>query len=365
MACMALAVLLGGFNACPRNLLVKRFEFGKLTVIEGATTLSAGVIAVGMAWAGFGVWSLIASVLLSSLSQAVCLMWIVRPKWTFRPDRDVMRRILTWGVPLLGSSLLWRFYDSSDYFVVGRALGPEALGFYTLAFRLATLVNEKVAAVVNRVSFPSFSALQDLDKVAAHWLSITQKLALICFPVLAILIVNADDVILFLLGEKWHRAVEPLRFLCIVGVLRLLTPITNNLLASVGKTKLVFQYSLLTSIVLPPAFYAGCRFGGIRGVGLAWLLLFPPIAAYQIYRALQETRTPATTYLNVLRLPVIAGLVSVASMMVVTAEGPPGPARFILSSLTGGLTYVATVLIGGPEYRGLVVSGWSRLRARA
>ncbi len=156
------------------------------------------------------------NILLQNLSITVLYCSVVRPRFTVHLNRALLKKVLRWGMPL-SASLLWRFYDNSDYLVVGKLLGAPALGAYTMAFRLATMVNDKISSAVNRVTFPSFSAMQDdIRGVIDHWLSVTRKLAWINFPLLVAIAMNADDFISVFLGPKWQSAAPLVKYLCVV-----------------------------------------------------------------------------------------------------------------------------------------------------
>jgi O-antigen/teichoic acid export membrane protein len=340
---LSLTLLFGGLKSVSQGLLTRDLLFRRLVVMESACGLFAAGLAVYLAFQGFGVWSLVTNLVLSTFLQMLIAWWYVPPRFTLRPEIDVVKNVLRWGTPVTGSALLFKFYDNADYLVVGKVLGKESLGFYTLAFRLATIVNEKLGAIISRVSFPTFAAMQENRRGAVrHWLSITRKSALISFPVLTILAVNAPDIVSVILGEKWLTSVGPLRLLCIVGFLRAIVPVTNNLLAATGRTDMTFQYTLMNATLMPAAFYAGCKLGGIVGVGIAWIVVFPFICAFQLHRSLRLFDVTWREYLRNLRDPLLLSISSCIPMLLVLAAMSGGLARLVVSSaLTGAILAVA------------------------
>jgi O-antigen/teichoic acid export membrane protein len=289
--CLSITLLFGGMRSVSQSLMTKHLLFRRLTIIEGICGLTSAAVAVYLAWRGYGAWSLVTNLVLASTLQTIVVLTAIRPKYTFTPDWAVVKKTLRWGTPMLGSSVLWKLYDNADYLIIGKLAGKESLGFYTVAFRLATLVNEKIGGVVSRVSFPTFAALQhDRSRVAGHWFSITRKSALISFPVLTILIAGAEDIIGVILGQKWLPSVHLLRLLCVVGALRVLTPVTINLLPALGRPDLAFRYTLMNAILMPASFFVACRWNGTTGVAWAWLLVFPLIACRTTIRIFSRSR---------------------------------------------------------------------------
>jgi O-antigen/teichoic acid export membrane protein len=333
---LSLTFLLGGLWAVSQGLLTKHFRFQRLTLTESACTLGSGLIAVVMAWKGYGVWSLVANILIQNLAQTVLYCWIVRPRFTLRIDRALLKKVISWGMPLAGSSLLFRFYDNSDYLVIGKLLGAPALGAYTLAFRLATMVNDKISSVVNRVSFPSFSAMQDdVDSVVRHWLSVTRKLAWLNFPVLVAIAMNAEDFISIFLGPKWQQAGPLVKYLCVVGALKTLNPLVFNLLSARGRTEIGFQNTLLNSVLLPISFLLACRIGSVTTVCIAWCVVFPCTSAFLIYRAAKLVGISFWSFLRDLRAPALTAAVCLAVMLPISWLAPFGLFRLCLRSAVG------------------------------
>ncbi|HKR97199.1 MAG TPA: lipopolysaccharide biosynthesis protein, partial [Candidatus Angelobacter sp.] len=362
--CLSVTLFLGGVRSVSQSLMTKHLLFQRLTIIEGICGLLSASVAVYLAWRGYGAWSLVINLVLASVLQTLVVTVAVRPKYTLRPDMAVVKKTLRWGTPMIGSSVLWKLYDNADYLIIGKLAGKEALGFYTVAFRLATLVNEKIGAVVSRVSFPTFAALQhDHSRVAAHWFSITRKSALVSFPILTMLIVAAEDIVGVLLGAKWLPSVHLLRLLCIVGALRVLTPVTINLLPALGRSDLAFRYTLMNAIFMPASFFLACVWNGPTGVAFAWLLVFPSIALYLIHHALRLTGTHWTPYVKNLRLPMLSSIALAAGMAPALLFVANAPVRLIISALCGGAAFLMTML-ASTEGRALLPQQLLRLWPR-
>ncbi|MGH9628221.1 MAG: lipopolysaccharide biosynthesis protein [Bryobacteraceae bacterium] len=338
---LSFTLFLSSLKSVSQGVILKRFQFKEIAVVETVCALGSAAVAVVMAWKGFGVWSLVTNLLLQAFLPVLFILWIVRPHFTLHIDRSVMKRLLRWGLPLTGSSLLWKFYVNSDYLVIGKLMGTQALGFYTLAFRMATLVDEKIVAVVSRVSFPTFSAMQDRrEEAVAHWFSLTRRLALINFPLLTALALNAQDLVAVLLGEKWLPSVEPLRFLCMVGLIRTLTPVMSTLISARGRTDISFRYSLLNSIILPVAFIIGCTYGGLRGVGIAWMAVLPVNSTFLLLNATRLMNASLEAYFRNIGFPLLVSAACLLAMLPALLLLPAGFGRLCASGASGLACYL-------------------------
>jgi PST family polysaccharide transporter len=339
---LSLLLLMGGFKSVSEARLARSFQFKRLMLIENIVGLSSGAIAVGMAAAGFGAWSLVGNWLLVAALQTGSVLYMLPPRFTLRPDGAVLKKALRYGLPQTGSMVLWKIYDSSDYLVIGKLLGSGPLGVYTLAFRMATLVNEKVSAIVNRVSFNTFAALKDdREHGAAHWLSLTDKVATVNFALLALVAVLGEDIVLVVLGSKWAAAVLPMRILCAVGAIKTLSSITTSLLNGNGRTSLVFAVTITNTVVMPAAFAIACILGGVVGVAIAWCVLLPASALYLTRRAAGVAGIGMGRYFRTLRSPALTAAACLAGSLPAAMALEPGLSRLLiaggLGALCGGL----------------------------
>jgi O-antigen/teichoic acid export membrane protein len=158
------------------------------------------------------------------------------------------------------------------------------------------------------------------------------------------LIVGAEDIIGVILGHKWLPSIHLVRLLCIVGTLRVLTPVTINLLPALGRPDLAFRYALLNATVMPASFFIACQWKGTTGVAWAWLAVFPGIAAYLIHQALVLTGTRWTAYLKNLQLPVLSSIALVAGLLPGLLLVTNPLVRLVICTLCGGAAYFAAML---------------------
>lgn len=348
---LSLVLLLNGLRGVSQARITKELRLPELAVIETSSGLVSALIAVWMAWRGFGVWSLVANLILQNALQTALVLARLSPRFTLRPRARVLADILRWGGPLTGSNLLWRFYDNADYLMVAKLLGAGPLGIYTMAFRLATLVNEKIVPVITRVSFPAFAALkEDPARLAGHWLSVCRYISLITLPVLALLGVCAEDFLNVVLGTRWSGAAAPLRLLCTIAALRALVTTASSLLSAVGATGLLFRISLFNTFVLPASFAIGCKLGGLMGVGMVWNVVYPPIALYVLSRAAAAAHLPLRAFFQNLGLAASATGVLLSAALPVWFWMESGLPRLLATVSAGCGAYLAC-LASRPQLR--------------
>lgn len=335
---LGLNLIIGSLRAVPFGLLTRELHFAQRSRSEIFAALTGGSTALLLAWAGFGIWSLVLNSLASGIVLMLLCYWFSgwRPLMFFR--FALAREMVGFGAKIMISRMQWYAYSNADFFIVGRLLGKLSLGYYTMAFNLAVLPTEKITAIVNQVMFPAFAKLQDdLGQLRQAFSKTTRYVSMLTFPLLAIMVVFAPEIIAGLLTEKWLPSVFPFRVLCVVGFLRSIDVIIPQMLLARGRSDLVLKYSTLLLCVLPTAFGIGCYFGGIDGVAYAWLLVYPPLAAILFHIGLKELALPLAEYLQVLS-PQACG----AGLMVLVLV----PAKLVLLSLNIFPTLMLVVLGG-------------------
>ncbi len=337
--------VLSSFTSVGTGIMTRSFRFRELTIIETVATVVGGIVAVVMAFRGFGVWSLVANLLVYGFVQAGLMCRAVPPRATMHLRKDVLTRVLRYGLPLTGAGMLHQFYDNADYLVVGRMAGAVSLGYYTLAFRLATMAHEKISVVVNKVAFPSFAAMQhDTHEVVEHWFAVSRAVSLINFPLMLMLFVNAKDVLFVVFGEKWQPAVVPLRFLCVVGLLRSLVHVILHIFSALGKTNSRLQFGILNAVLMPVAFVIGCKYWGLAGVGLAWCVTYPIIWLFVLYKVRAILPFSYWQYINNLRLPIMVTLLCLIVMLPAELIHSSPLIRLVTRSILGGAAFTLFVL---------------------
>ena len=243
---MSINFLISSFSIVPTALLTRHLYFSKLTAASIISSVFYGAVAIGMAVFGFGVWSLIVGSVVSVFINAVLLSYFASyfPKFCF--NRKYCGEIWSFGGAITISSLFNHIARNADNFIIGRYLGPEALGFYSRAYNLATIPKEMTVSIFGSVLFPSFARMQGniIRQSDAYFKSIN-AIVLVTFPMSLILLISAPELVDFVYGAKWANSILPLRILSLAGfVYTLYAPCTSLLLGS-GKIR---AYTILQII---------------------------------------------------------------------------------------------------------------------
>jgi O-antigen/teichoic acid export membrane protein len=268
----ALSVLFvaAGAGATARGLLQRTLDFRALFRIEAASFgLGYAGIAVVLAVKGFGVWSLVAG----SLAQAVLASALAlhAARHPLRPlvARRELGELLGFGAGVSLTHFVNYVARNGDHFVLGRWLGPAALGLYSRAYNLMALPLNHFGNVIGTVLFPALSEIAgDRERVRRGYLLGVQLTALLAAPVMAGMMVAAPHLVVGLYGPAWAGTVLPLQLLCAVGVLRTVSHLASAVALASGQVYAELRRQGAYAVLVVGGSIVGAQWG-VAGVAVA------------------------------------------------------------------------------------------------
>ncbi|WP_372719820.1 MOP flippase family protein [Novipirellula sp.] len=282
VAVLSLNILLNSFATIPSALLQKRLEFKKLAIREIGGVAASGITGVGCALAGLGVWSLVLASLAMTIANLVLLNIVesFRPRFTL--DTARLQACLKFGLNLTGFNIFNYFSRNADNLIIGIFLGPIALGYYSLAYKLMLLPRDSVTAVVTRVLFPMLATVTDETRLADIYRRTCNAIALVTFPMMAMLAFLATPLVVVVLGEKWLPAVPLIQILAFIGAIQSVGSTAGQVFLAKGRPDLMLKLSVLVSLLRIASFIAGIQFGAV-GVAVSYAVASIPLFFCNVY----------------------------------------------------------------------------------
>lgn len=264
-------------------MLSRRMAFKRKSLANLAITMSNGVTTLAFALAGAGVWALVYGNLAGSIVRPVALTVAARYWCRPRFSRHGMGGMLRFGGFVTGGSLMWYVYSQADIFIIGKLLGKEILGFYSVAMELATLPMRKVGELLNQVGLAAYSSIQnDMPLLRSHYCKALRVLSILAFPVFWGISSVAPDLVEVVLGKRWERAALPLQLLGFMMPVRMIGHAGTGTLSAIGKPQLGTLNVFVSLIIMVPAFFIGTWYGGLLGATLVWVIVYPLVRLLQL-----------------------------------------------------------------------------------
>ena len=266
---------LSSLKTIPSVILERNLRFEKLVIPQIVETLFFSITAVFFAVKGFGITSFAYAVLARGLSGVIAI-YIINPwKIGFGFSKESLKRLLSFGVPFQANSFLALIKDDLLIAYIGKVLPLAQVGFIGFAQKWAFAPLRLVMDNVIRVTFPSFSRLQNEKEILKK--AIEKSIFAACFIIFPSLmgLVILSPYLVHLIPKylKWEPALISLGFFSLnAGLSSVSTPLTNALNA-IGKIKitlyLMIFWTIATWILTPFAIYLF----GFNGVAIASALI--------------------------------------------------------------------------------------------
>ncbi len=265
-----------------RVLWKKEMRFKSIGLIEIMSSFLSFIVAIVLAVLDYGALSLVVAFLVNVTIINVCFLFVGlkyhRPKFIYKHAEVV--KFISFGLYQMGQKIIVYFNNQFDIILIGKFLGAEILGGYSLTKQLVMRPTLVINPVITNVSFPVMAKAQsDTVKLNKIYLRIVNYLSAINFPIYLLMFVLAEPLITLLLGEKWEGFVNLFRILSLYALFRSTTNPAGSLVLSKGRADLGFWWSLLEFSILPLIIYVGSHYG-IEGIAFGLLIfqfsiLFP------------------------------------------------------------------------------------------
>lgn len=252
----SLGLILGAFSIVQQTVLTKRIDFKTQTKITIVSSAVSGIVGISMALLGRGVWSLVAQGLVNQGLRMV-LLWLFNrwiPKLRFSVTS--FRELFGFGWKMMLSQLLNTVWKELYQVVVGKYYSPATLGQYTRAKHFTGLFSTNLTAVVQRVTYPVLSEIQDEKyRMVAAYRRIIKTTMFVTSVCLFALSAVSEPLIYCLIGPQWYEASTYLPWICVSASLYPLQAINLNMLQVQGRSDLFLGLEIIKKIIgLVPLF---------------------------------------------------------------------------------------------------------------
>ncbi len=255
------------FNIVQRNQLQKNLDFkvlSKVSITAAAIALSVTIV---MAYNGFGVWALVAQHMLVAVIPAVAFWFFVkwRPKIVF--SWNSFKELFSFGFYMFLTNLINQFSSQFQGLLIGKFYNASTMGLYSKAQKTEALASQSIMSVMTQVTFPLYAEMQNDKKALGNTIKrITMTLSFFAFPLFFIVILLAKPLFIILYSERWLQSVPYFQVLCLAGLAGCLHGVNIQAISAIGKSKMLFVWTVLKRIVGLSAVVLGLVFYGMKGL---------------------------------------------------------------------------------------------------
>lgn len=360
----ALIFLTVPFTALPSGLLAKRLEFRVQGRISLAAAVLSALVALALAWLGYGVWALVYAPIAGFVFRAVMLTLaarsLVRPVFDPRGAGDLVR----FGGALTLCQLFWVVQSQSDIFIAGRHFDPHDLGLYAEALFLTLIVTGRFLPPINEVAFPAYAELHRAGRpLAPYFLKTLRIVLLVTAPIYFGLALTAGPAVLTLFGEKWVEMVPFVAGLALAMPAMALQIVCSPATNAMGITRIYLLSNGAGALLFPAGFAIAVAAGPI-GLVHAWWVAAPLLLAITLALTLPALGLTFGRLASELAPLLLANGLMAAAVLTVSSLIPrvSPPLELALEAGVGALAYLLAIRLVLPD---LIAEGLAMLRRPA
>lgn len=262
------------------NKLRKAMQFKKIAYVNITAAIISVIVAIIYAYYGGGVWALVWQQIVLGIVSVIMLFIVMPWKPSLLFSMESFKGLFKFGSFILLSSIINTIANNISALIVGRFFSAGTLGYLSQAQKLENVASTSIASTVEQVTYPLLVEVKDNYARMAQVLRSFNLMLLACvLPAMVVIIIAAAPIIIFLFGEKWLPSAEILRILCIAGVFICLQGSSYNVIAAIGKSEVLFRWTLIKRGVGIGLIFLGLFVYGFHGVlwgmvassGFIWL----------------------------------------------------------------------------------------------
>jgi O-antigen/teichoic acid export membrane protein len=345
---VSIAFLFIGAGVQHRVLLTRQMRFNVAATIDVIAAASGTAITIGMAFAGFQYWALLAAFVITPAITTFG-MWIATGWIPGRPRRGTgIRSLMAFGGTMTLNAIVGYIGGNLEKFLIGRSWGADSIGVYNRAQTLLMFPVENLNLTFGEVAFAAFSrAREDAERMKRYFLKAFTLVVTVMAPLSTICMLFPEDIVAVMLGPNWTQASEILRFLAPTVLALALAHPMSWLISALGLVQRGLKMALVSACLAMIAIPIGLPYGP-AGVAIAYstvaVLRAIPMAAWAIH----GTQFRLSEILAVLQAPLFACLAGATACLGahhLFGSAFPLLIRLLMEITLFGFTYAATLLL--------------------
>jgi PST family polysaccharide transporter len=362
VALLSLNMLLSALMVIPNTILTRDLRFPRIAVANILASLIGTGVAIAMALYKMGIWALVAQPLVGSTVLWLLLMIFAKWRPTLEFSWAAVSSYAKFGAALLGANLANYANRNVDRLLIGRFVGAEPLGLYSMSMQIILYPLQNVSGVIVKVLFPTMAKLHDEPKRRRQaYLSATGAIALITFPMLGGLFAVAPDFVSIILGDAWTGIVPIVRIMAWVGMAQCVGTTVGTIYLSSGRPDIALRVTLVCTPILISGMICGLPWG-VLGVATGYSVASFMIFYYTALQAFRLIELRLSEFHAVILPTMLAtlGMIGLVLLVINALSENSAATRLVAAVASGAMSYgLLTLLLNRPQAMELI----ARLRA--
>jgi len=334
-----------------RTLMQKKFRFKSITVVDIVSIIGGLIVAVILAERGYGVYSLVYSSLLVSLISNFAFLIInikSNPILLFFDFKDASIFLKVGGFNM-ASNIVDFFSRESDILIIGKFMGAETLGVYSLSKQIVMKLYQITNPILINVLNPLLSSLQnEKEKLKNYVLKAVYILASINFPVYLFLTILSKEILTIVYGVDYASGYLVLAFLAISYATTSIDHPSGSLQIATGRTDIGFKWTLIRVSLIPIVVALTAQFSinavaigiallNLSLVPLLWRIQLKPMANIKLIEYLNQFLKPYSFFLGITIFCMVSSKYVIPDLGIIPT--------IVIKGFSGFILYIGLTLI--------------------
>lgn len=347
---VGLNLIISSFSIVQRAKLTIDLDFKLLTKVSLISAVVSGIIAIMIAYAGGGVWSLVIQSLIANL--LLVLLLYIKVNWHIRLmlKWGSFKQLFSFGSKLLLSNLLHTIYLNLYSLIIGRFFSATSVGYYNMASKIAQFPSTNFSSIIARALYPVQCEMQDEDKkLSSNFHLYIRFSAYVIFPFMVVLIVLAEPIVISVLTEKWSAMIPFMQIISLSYIFYPIQLMNGNILNVKGRSDYYLKSEILKKIIALFILFITI-FWGVKAMcyGLVVYNIIDLIII--IYFSKKVINTGYIKQFEIL-VPIFLLNICLAGILFITYSFLGGFLGLVIAILLGGIFYLfGTYIFSFKEY---------------
>ena len=279
---LGLSIIINSFGLQFRTIETKLLSFKYISIVDIVASFISLMVAVYLAVEGYGVLSLIYSVIFQYTISTILLLILGLKRYRVRLHfrfKD-LKPFLSIGLFQVGGQSANFFNRHLDILIIGKFFSQEILGGYSLAKQLVFRPAQVINPILTKVAAPALAKFQNnLELLKENYLKLVHVVSSVNLVSYFILMVFAPIIVEIFYGGGYSNIVLLVRILCVYMLFRAILNPIGSLVVATGRTDIEFVWNIVLLILMPIVVYVGSLFGIVEvtiALTTAMILLFLP-----------------------------------------------------------------------------------------
>lgn len=269
---LSLSFVIGALALVHRQVLIKNLRFKQLALADFSGMIVSGIVALGLAYKGFGFWALVWQQMVHQFTTYIIVTIVSSWKPSFEFRLSALKELFGFSIFVFLTRLLQYGAGRLDKLLTGRYLGAESVGILDKSQSMMLFPLQNISHTIGSIMFPALSLLNgDLERVKRVYLKCIEAIAFLTFPMMVGMFSVSENFVFGVLGPHWSGLIPVFQILCFAGIINSIATVTGSVYLSQGASKVQFKINLFTRPLVIVSVVIGLAWG-VEGVATGIVL---------------------------------------------------------------------------------------------